>query len=802
MIEASMRVGLGPRLPVLAVSDGIEALLGYPAADFLAGRVSLGERIHAHDRDLAETLFAPEAGEAAGAVSLRLRQANGRIRCVRAEYRKSARAGMEAGRMELLLQDAKGLPRTLDAAASCLSQRAMLESTDDYIYFKDRNHVFTGASQSLVSICSPAEHWTDLLGQTDYDVFPEEYADIYYRLEKQVFAGLPVAREIQKTLSRDGKPGWVDNRKYPIRDARGEIIGLFGIARDITQQIETELAERAARRALRLLSDCNLVLAHSDSEAGLLNDICRIAVESGGYRMAWIGYAEHDEAKTVRPVGEWGFDEGYLSGIKVSWDAASGYGQGPTGNAIRSGAVQVNQDYLNDPRMAPWRESALRRGYQSSIALPLLSQETGTFGALMIYASEPDAFSPEEVRLLSELAANLAFGIEHLRDRQRRFAAEAANRSKSDFLANMSHEIRTPLNAIVGLSYLIQRDGVTPEQAARLDKINVAGQHLLEIINTILDLSKIEAGKFTLEAVPVNIDAILANVASMVTERAHAKHLELRVEPPDTPGPLLGDPTRLQQALLNYAINAVKFTDAGAVSLRALVLDRTETSALLRFEVEDSGIGIEPEALPRLFTAFEQADNSTTRKYGGTGLGLAITRKLAELMGGTAGAHSTPGRGSTFWFTARLALAAAHGAADAGPAQSSHAAADTLKASRLLLVEDEVINREIVVELLKDSVGAIDVAEDGVQAVEMAGRTRYDLILMDMQMPRMDGLEATRRIRALPNGAAVPIVAMTANAFNEDRVRCLEAGMNDFLSKPAYPDTLHEMLLKWLAARP
>ena len=382
-------------------------------------------------------------------------------------------------------------------------------------------------------------------------------------------------------------------------------------------------------------------------------------------------------------------------------------------------------------------------------------------------------------------------------------AAEAASVAKSAFLANMSHELRTPLNAITGMAHLLRRSGLSAEQGDRLDKLEGAGRHLLETIDAILDLSKIEAGKLTLEERPFDIPALLGSVETMLAERAQAKGLRLTVDTGPATGALLGDATRLRQALLNYASNAIKFTFKGAIALRARVVDEDADALRLRFEVEDTGIGIAPEVLGKLFAAFEQADNSTTRNFGGTGLGLAITRKLAELMGGEVSVESLPNQGSTFWFTARLRRAPTEAASPA-PALTTErlpAAADRHAGLRVLIAEDDELNCEIVQALLEDFGLIIDVAGDGVLTVELAGSRTYDLILMDMQMPKMNGLEATRRIRALPGRGQVPIIALTANAFDEDRRNCLAAGMNDFVAKPIDPDSFTATVLEWLSAR-
>ncbi|MDP1524951.1 MAG: response regulator [Rhodocyclaceae bacterium] len=379
-------------------------------------------------------------------------------------------------------------------------------------------------------------------------------------------------------------------------------------------------------------------------------------------------------------------------------------------------------------------------------------------------------------------------------------AAETANIAKSAFLANMSHEIRTPLNAVSGMGYLIRQEGVTPLQSAWLSKLQIAGDHLLGIVNAVLDMAKIESGKFELEEVPIRIESLLGNVASMLQDKVLAKKLKMFIEVQDLPISLLGDPVRVQQALTNYAANAVKFTEEGTITLRARVTEETAENVLIHFEVEDSGIGIAPEILPKLFASFEQGDNSLTRQYGGSGLGLAITRKLARLMGGDAGVHSAPGVGSTFWFSAQLLKGGTTTLPSPNlPVGELEAFLQReLPGHRILLAEDEAINREITKLLLEDVGQIVDTAEDGIEAVAQAGRIDYDLILMDMQMPGMDGLDATRRIRRGTHNSQTPILAFTANAFVEDKVHCFEAGMNDFITKPVLPRVLFEALQKWL----
>ena len=517
-----------------------------------------------------------------------------------------------------------------------------------------------------------------------------------------------------------------------------------------------------------------------------------------------------------------------------------------------------------------------------------------------------------------------------------RQAAETASQAKSMFLANMSHEIRTPLNAVIGMSHLLQKTDLSARQRDYARKIQQSGRHLLGVVNDILDFSKIEADQLVLENTAFDLETVLVNVSDVIAERANAKGLELIFDiPPDLRTDLVGDPLRLGQVLINYASNAVKFTESGEIKIKVRQQEETEERMLLHFAVQDTGIGISAEELPRLFQSFQQADSSTTRRYGGTGLGLAISRRLAEMMGGKTGAESILGQGSEFWFTAWLGkgrgtkprrrlepslmnrtallvddnasaraaisemlesmqfqvlraengwqalqlaerhaydiafvdwrmpdidgletvrrlrgiakkpgaahvLITAYGREDVlrdaeaaelddvlvkpvnnsilfdsairvlsaesreSPAPAISAATPdrlaALRGKHVLLAEDNDLNRDVACELLRNAGIVVSVAVNGLEALQALESNQYDLVLMDMQMPAMDGLAATRAIRAQPRLATLPVIAMTANAMAQDRIACLEAGMNDHLAKPINPDLLYDMLLRWLGA--
>ena len=1156
--DVKICLALTDQLAVLSVSDSVEALLGFSPEDFISLRVSLTELMHPHDLDIAEMLFSDDLQPGSGSFNVRIRQANGRIRCIKGFYEKQAGAVGDDLVIELLLQDAKSLPRTLDDAVSMANFRAIMENTDDFIYFKDRNHVFTGASQTLVSICSPAEHWTDLIGMTDYDVFPEEYADIYYSLEKEVFAGVLVAKEIQEILTTSGNKGWIDNRKYPIHDEKGDIVGLFGIARDVTERKQAEQALIESENRFKALSDATFsgIVIH---DKGLILECNQGLSEMTGFSYQELigtdglrliapefldtvlhnigrGYEEHYEVKGVRKDGskyplaikgknsaykgspvrviefrditeqrkaeqdyqklfhemldglalheiicdETGKPSDYrfltvnpafermtglketaiagrtaleiLPGLEPEWIEIYGkvaltgesvsfenysaplkqhfyvsafqtvpgqfaciftdvtdrkfteetlaflaqHSSKPTGITFFDDLAlflakhlqmefvcidRLEGDGLNATTLSVWHDGVFEDNVtyalkdtpcgqvvgkqvccypasvirlfpddpvlqdlqaESYVGVTLWGQEGQPIGLIAVigrgplmhrertedtlqlvavraaaelerldweaalhrsqtmlarteqiarvggwewdvahdkvtwseelfhifrlnpdggapsFADHPNYYAHDDMQRLKEavelavscgtpyelelcairsdgvqriclargytelgsgnkvtrlfgslqditeqklaeeqlLEANRQLEAAMLRATELAAQAEAANRTKSEFLANMSHEIRTPMNGVLGMAQLLRYTNPSDEQADYLDNLELSCRNLLALINDILDLSKIESGKMELEYVDFSLQQSIKEVTTSQISLIRQKNLQLITTIQDqVPELLHGDALRLKQILLNLLGNAIKFTENGTITISVKVACSQDKTCTIRLEVSDTGIGMTSETVARIFNTFEQADNSTTRCFGGSGLGLSICRRLAELMGGTIRAESTPGKGSTFIVELPFAISELQFM----PVKHLELPAAQGEAGlKLLLAEDNTLNAATTVAMLKRFGHQAEVAPNGQAALELWHTGRFNAILMDIQMPVMDGCLAVSILRGQEQktGGHIPVIAMTAFALQGDRERFLAQGFDGYISKPVDMHLLNRELLR------
>ena len=767
-------------------------------------------------------------------------------------------------------------------------------SSIDVMFAKDlqgRYLLFNPAACAATGLSSE-----QVLGQCDADLFDAPRAALFKTHDDEVLRrGQPLDFEEQladRTL---------EVVRGPLRDGAGRIVGLYGVGRDVTERrhIQNQLEQLRTQ-----------VEAKELAQARPGDAVLQLLAQRAPGRVA---YWERDLRCR------------YVNQAYCEW-----YGR------RREELIGRTAYEIFDPAFVADRADVVQRALAGEV-LQFEREETSADGrrATTWVHYIPDG-PPGEVRGLFVMTTDVtALKAAEREQRERaqeltaaRDQAEAANLAKSVFLANMSHEIRTPLNAILGLTHLIGRENPSATQAQRLARIDEAAQHLLQVIDDILDLTKIEAGRLVIEPLPFALDDVLRRSLGLVADKARQRGLELVLERQPMPEHLRGDPTRLSQAIVNLLSNAIKFTERGHVALRCELRAQDGDRVRVQFAVEDTGIGIAADKQPLLFQAFSQADSSTTRRFGGTGLGLAITRRLAGMMGGDVGLSTVEGHGSRFWFdawltvespalwpapqpawagrhallvharpagaqalaallralglqcTERATLAEARAAIGHGLAPDvllldAHAAGaemaalrqalgrdvpvlllahdDTPQApgaaltvalslpptattlvtalgavlapdtevspppspqataalvrehhagARVLLVEDNPVNREVGVALLADAGLTVDTADDGAQAVAMALARAYDLILMDMQMPGMDGLAATRALRAQPAGRKVPIVALTANAFGEDRAACLAAGMNDHIAKPVAPKHLYELLRRWLPPRP
>jgi PAS domain S-box-containing protein len=667
-------------------------------------------------------------------------------------------------------QALESMSKALATSHDLLQQ--IIDTAPIRVFWKDREGRYLGCNPLFAHDASKNAP-SELIGCDDYAMGWTAQAEQYRADDLAVMqTGQPRLNYEELQTTPDGKTLWLRTSKVPLHDAAGKVVGLLGLYDDITEQ------KRAERRHSLALDASRILIWEMDFATGKLG--------YDGSAMIGLGL---DKANAPDTVAGWQ--------ARVHPDDRKRFSESVAQALQPDDKRGLDCEYRleNNAGGYHWLQTVGQVVQRDAVGRPL------TAAGYSVNIDERKQAEAELERHRLHLEERVLERTLELTEAK--LAAEAANRAKSAFLANMSHELRTPMNGVMGMIDMAKRRVADPKGLDQLAKAKFSAERLLGVINDILDLSKIEAERLVFESVPLQIRTVVENIVNTLGPQIAEKGLRLKVDLPSAlvQQAFMGDPLRLGQILLNLIGNAIKFTGQGEVTLRALTLAETVAAVQVRFEVADTGIGIDAQAQARLFQSFEQADNSMTRKYGGTGLGLAICKRLVEMMGGQIGVESTPGTGSTFWFVVSLKKRA-EDAVSPLRAFESNSAEQRLQqdyaGTVILLAEDEPISQEISRGLLEEVGLVVVLAEDGMQALELARQNRYTLILMDMQMPNLNGVDATKAIRTLPGYEKTPILAMTANAFEEDRKICIEAGMDDHIPKPIDPDKLYETLLEWL----
>ncbi|WP_317202988.1 CHASE3 domain-containing protein [Janthinobacterium sp.] len=583
-----------------------------------------------------------------------------------------------------------------------------------------------------------------------------------------------------RVLLVDGSVGWTFSRAIPMQDVNGKIIEWFGAASDITERKRAEIKLQSA------MAKAEQELRYSENKfATLFNKAPFPATLS---RLPGYEYADVNEA-WMRKFGYTKEEAIGKTSLELNIYRDRAIWSGTTGDVAQGKPVHNLEQLVFS-----------RSGDEFTVSIDVNKIEIDGENYSFIFAQDITERKENETILskyknhLEELVLERTKELEIARQQ-----AEAANTAKSEFFANMSHEIRTPISSVLGLAQLAINAETDPKQLDYLEKIQISGEHLLSIIDAILDFSQMEAGKLNIEKTDFDLNEIERKLADMLTQKAVGKGLKLSFDfDPGIPM-LCADSLRISQILLNYIDNAIRFTEQGEIVIRAIIAENDKDDLLLRCEVQDTGIGISTENMAKLFLPFQQADNSITRKYGGSGLGLAICNRLVKLMDGEVGIKSEVGKGSTFWFTVRLDKSKEKKEGlFAGEANMVSA----LQGAHILLVDDDDINRLVATTFLQRAGADVSIAKNGKEALHLLRQIRFDCVLMDIQMPVMDGLETIQVIRGDPSLAGLRVIAMTANASNDDREHFLVAGMNDFISKPFKSKSLFNVIEKWLPAGP